>query len=47
MRKQSYNVNLDLLEDDTVKVQIIQTGSGLQSTINLVDKCVVSLLFGT
>ena len=46
-RKQSYNVNLDLLEDDTVKVQIIQTGSGLQSTIKLVDKCVVSLLFGT
>ena len=46
-RKQSYNVNLDLLEDDTVKVQIIQTGSGLQSTINLVDKCVVSLLFET
>ena len=46
-RKQSYNVNLDLLEDDTVKVQIIQTGSGLQSTIKLVDKCVVSLLFET
>ena len=46
-RKQSYNVNLDLLEDDTVKVQIIQTGTGLQSTINLVDKCVVSLLFET
>ena len=46
-RKQSYNVNLDLLEDDTVKVQIIQTGTGLQSTIKLVDKCVVSLLFET
>ena len=46
-RKQSYNINLDLLEDDTVKVQIIQTGTGLQSTINLVNKCVVSLLFET
>ena len=46
-RKQSYNINLDLLEDDTFRVQIIQTGTGLQSTINLVDKCVVSLLFET
>ena len=46
-RKQSYNIDLDLQEDDTFRVQIIQTGTGLQSTINLVDKCVVSLLFET
>ena len=46
-RKQSYNIDLDLQEDDTFKVQIIQTGTGLQSTIKLVDKCVVSLLFET
>ena len=46
-RKQSYNIDLDLQEDDTFKVQIIQSGGGLQSTINLVSKCVVSLLLET
>ena len=46
-RKQSYYIDLDLLKDDMFKVQIIQSGSGLQSTINLFSKCVVSLLLET
>ena len=46
-RSQTYNVDLKLWEDDTIKVQIIQTGSSLQSTINLFTTCVVSLLLET
>ena len=46
-RSQTYNVDLKLLEDDTIKVQIIQTGAGLQSTVNLFTTCVVSLLLET
>ena len=46
-KKQSYNIDLDLLEDDMFKVQIIQSGGGLQSTVNLFSKCVVSLLLET
>ena len=46
-RRQTYNVDLILWEDDTMKVQIIQTGTGLQSTVNLFTTCVVSLLLET
>ena len=46
-RKQSYNIDLNLQEDDTFKVQIIQSGGGLQSSVNLFSKCVVSLLLET
>ena len=46
-KKQSYNIDLDLLEDDIFKVQIIQSGSGLQSGGNLFSKCGVSLLLET
>ena len=46
-RSQTYNVDLKLFEDDTIKVVIIQSGSSLQSTINLFTTCVVSLLLET
>ena len=46
-KSQTYNVDLNLQEDDTIKMQIIQTGTSLQSTINLFTTCVVGLLFET
>ena len=45
-RKQSYNIDLNLLEDDIIRMQIMQSVSQ-QSSLPTVSKCVVSLLLET